>query len=147
LVAGVAAGDLTPWLLGWVPLMRGGGEAGIMVPWRAAAERLLTDVRDRADLGALTLTFATLANCREAWDRGLRGWNMQTSPLWDEIRAEGRVVGRAEGQLEGKRATILHLGRHKFGKAPTKKQQKALEAITDLDQLDHLAARLLDVDS
>src|SRR5262249_33675496 len=83
LVAGVAAGDLSPWLLGWVPLMRGGGAAGIMVPWRAAAESQLSDARDRADLGALTLTFATLAEGREAWDRGLRGWNMQTSPLWD----------------------------------------------------------------
>jgi hypothetical protein len=143
LVAGVTAGDLTPWLLGWVPLMSGGDASGIMVPWRAAAERLLADARDRADLGALTLTFATLAGCRAAWDRGLRGWNMQTSPLWDEIRAEGRV----EGRVEGVRATILHVGRHKFGKAATRKQQKALEAITDLGQLDGLAAWLLEVDS
>src|SRR5262249_35106808 len=119
------------------------GAAGIMVPWRAAAESQLSDARDRADLGALTLTFATLAEGREAWDRGLRGWNMQTSPLWDEIRAEGRV----EGRVEEARATVLHLGRHKFGKAPTKKQQKALEAITDIGQLRGLAARLLEVDS
>jgi predicted transposase YdaD len=68
---------------------------------------------------------------------------MQTSPLWDEIRAEGRV----EGRVEGRRETILDLGRHKFGKAPTKKQQKILEASTDLGQLQAVAARLLEVDS
>jgi hypothetical protein len=143
LVAGVAAGDITPWLLGWVPLMRGGGTSGIMGPWRAAAESLLTDAGDRADLGALTLTFATLAGCRAVWDRGLRGWNMQTSPLWDEIRAEGRV----EGRVEGMRTAVLLQGRNKFGKGPTRKQQKALEAITDLGQLEGLLGRVLDVDS
>jgi hypothetical protein len=146
-VAGVAAGDITPWLLGWVPLMRGGGESGKMEPWRAAAESLLSDARDRADLGMVTVTFATLAGCREAWDRGLQGWNMQTSPFWDEIRAQGRAEGRAEGQVEGKRATVLHVGRHKFGRAPTRKQQKTLEAITDLGLLDRLAERLLEVDT
>jgi len=97
------------------------------------------------------LTFATLAGCRAAWDRGLRGWNMQTSPLWDEIRAEGRVLGREEGREEGRaegvRATVLRLGRHKFGKSPTRKHQQALEAITDLGQLEDLAARLLDAHS
>jgi hypothetical protein len=138
-VAGVAEGEISPWVLGWVPLMRGASELAIIARWRAAGERFLTDERDRADLGTLTLTMATLARCRAAWDRGLRGWNMQTSPLWDEIRAEGRV--------EGVRAMLLCLGRRKFGKAPNRKQHQALEAITDLGQLETLAARLLDVDS
>jgi hypothetical protein len=143
LVAGVTAGEITPWLLGWVPLMRGGDASGIMVPWRAAAESQLADARDRGVLGILTVTFATLAVCREAWDRGLRGWNMQTSPFWDEIRAEARV----EGRVEGKREAILDLGRLKFGKAATKKQQKTLDTISDLGQLEGLLARLLEVDS
>jgi Domain of unknown function (DUF4351) len=147
LLAGAAAGDICPWLLGWLPLLRGGGEAAIIVQRRAEAERLLADARDRADLGALTLTFATLAGCRPAWDRGLRGWNMETSPLWDEIRAEARTVGRAEGRAEGVRATVIRQGRNKFGRAPTRKQQRALEGLTDVDQLESLAARLLDVDS
>ncbi len=68
---------------------------------------------------------------------------MQTSPYWDEIRAEAR----GEGRVEGIRATILRQGRDKFGKAPSRKQQKALEAITDQAQLEDLAARLLKVDS
>lgn len=143
LVASVAAGHASPWALGWVPLMRGGSTADIIMPWRTAAERLIPDERDRSVLGALTVTFATLAGQRGLWERGLRGWNMQTSPYWDEIRAEAR----GEGRIDGIRETILRLGRRKFGKAPSRKQQKALEAITDPAQLEELAARLLAVDA
>jgi hypothetical protein len=138
-VAGVAAGTISPWVLGWVPLMRRGEESGIIGQWREAAQRLLPDKRDRADLGTVALTFATLAGCRAAWDQGLRGWSMLTSPLWDEIRATGRI--------EGVRMTVLRQGRQKFHRAPSRKQQKALEAVTDLAQLEALADRLLTVDS
>ena len=76
---------------------------------------------------------------------------MQTNPLWDEIRAEARAEARAtalaEGRAEGARGTLLRLGRQKFGRAPSRKQQKALEAVTDLGRLEALADRLLDVDS
>ncbi|HUY31947.1 MAG TPA: hypothetical protein VMV69_04140 [Pirellulales bacterium] len=37
--------------------------------------------------------------------------------------------------------------RQKFGKAPTKRHQKVLEAIADLARLEDLAERLLHVDS
>jgi hypothetical protein len=142
-VAGVAAREISPWVLGWVPLMRGGGDPGIIVPWRAEAERLLTEERDRAELGALTLVFATLARRLSAWQRGLKGWNVQTNPFLDEIRAEARV----EGQAKGVRSTVLRLGRQKFGRAPSRRQQKALEAVLDLERLQALAERLLRVDS
>ena len=76
---------------------------------------------------------------------------MKTSPFLDEIRAEGRVEGRAEGRLEGRaeeaRVLLMHLGRLKFGRAPARKQQKILESISDLAQLESLAERLLSVDS
>jgi hypothetical protein len=159
LVANVAAGLVSPWILGWVPLLRNGGESAIITQWRFEAQRLLTDVRDRADLGLVALIFATLAGCRSAWERGLRGWNMQTSPFLDEIRAQGKEkwleVGREEGlekglekgRAEGARTLVMRLGHHKFGKAPTKKLQKELHRITDLAQLEALAERLLDADS
>ncbi len=72
---------------------------------------------------------------------------MKTSPFLDEIRAEAREEALQEGQAEGVRATVLRLGRQKFRKAPSKKQQNVLEAITDLGQLQALAERLLNVDS
>jgi hypothetical protein len=128
-MASVAAGTLSPWVLGWVALMQRGGEADISTMWRAEAERLLSDPRDRADLGLLTLTLAGLAARRAAWQQGLRGWNMQPSPLWDEIRA-----GEA-------RAIVLRLSRHKFGEAPSREQQQALDAVTDLERLEILGER------
>ncbi len=146
-VAGVAAGAISPWVLGWVPLMRQGSDAGIIARWRDAAERRLPGPRDRAELGALALVFAALARSRPAWQRGLRGWNVQTNPFMEEIRAEGRQEGRQEGRVEGIRSTVLRVGRQKFGRAPSRKQQQALEAITDPERLEGLAARLLDVHS
>jgi hypothetical protein len=139
LVADVLGGQVSPWLLLWAPLMQGGGESAIIAQWRAAVERCMSDERDRADLGSLAKTLATLAGCRFAWDQGLRGWNMKTSPFLDEIRAESRA--------ESTRELVFLQGREKFGKPPTRKQQKAVEAMTDLAQLQALAKRLLHVDS
>ena len=151
LTAGVAVGTISPWQLAWAPLMRGGAEAGIIEAWRCAAERSFAEERDRNLLGLLTLTFSQLARCRPAWEHGLRRWNMQTSPLWDEIRAEGRELGREEGREEGRvvgaRAMLLRQGRRKFGKIPTRKQQRELADITDLARLEALADRLLDAAS
>jgi hypothetical protein len=123
--------------------MHGGGELDIIGTWRAEAERFVTDEWDRAVLGATAVTFASLANCRPAWDHGLKGWNMKTAPLFDEVREESRE----EGRVEEARTLVLRQGRHKFRKAATRKQQKALEAITNLGQLETLAERLLHVDS
>ena len=147
LLSDVAAGKTSPWLLPWVPLMQGGGESGTIGGWLSEAERRFTDERDRADLGLTTEVFAALAGCRPAWEDGLRGWNMKTSPIFDEIRAEGREEGREEGRVEGMRALVLRQGRQKFGKVATKRQQKTIDAITDLKGLEALAERLLGVDS
>jgi hypothetical protein len=151
LIAGAASGKVSPWLLGWVPLMQQGRESAIIAPWRKAAERRMLDARARADLGSLALVFSTLGGCRAAWELGLKGWNMKTSPFLDEIRAEGREEGRAKGREEGRmdevRAMLLRQGRRKFRAAPSRKQQQTLKGITDLGQLEALAERLVDVKS
>jgi hypothetical protein len=150
-VAKVAAGNVSPWLLGWIPLMNRAGESSIIAQWCAEAECRFRDERDRADLGSLTLTLAVLAGHQPAWRHGLRRWNVQTSPFLDEIRAEGRQEGRQEGLQEGRtqgvRAMILRLGRQKFGKEPTKKQERQLAGVADPRQLEKLAERVLRVDS
>jgi hypothetical protein len=64
---------------------------------------------------------------------------MKTSPYLDEIRAES--------QLETLRGLLLHLGKKKFGKLPTRRQQQELGAIVEPGRLEILAERLLDVDS
>jgi hypothetical protein len=60
---------------------------------------------------------------------------MQTSPLWDEIRAQGR----AEVEME----TVLELGAERFGKPPTRKQRSDLIRIKYLDRLARIRRRLL----
>src|SRR5207253_2489232 len=109
---GVSREHVIVWLLRVLaePSSISPGEVPIIAQWLEEAERFFTDARDRADLGTLTLTFAALAQSGLVWRRGLRGWNMKTSPFLDEIRAEGRV----EGRVEGVRATMLRLGREKF---------------------------------
>jgi hypothetical protein len=140
---GVVITDIASrWLLAWLPLMRGGGEPAIIQSWRAEALRL-TDARDRATLGGLTLVFARLAGRLATWQRGLEGWNVETSPFLDEFRAEGR----AEGSRETLRKTILGLGRQRFRRAPTRKLRAELDALTDLGRLERIAERLLAADS
>jgi len=159
LLSAVDAGTVSVWQLGWVPLMQGGGQPGIIKPWRQLAERGLKAERDRQDLGALALVFAVLAGCGHQWQAGLQRWNVKTSPFLDEIRAEGREEGRQQGReegrqqgrevgrLDGARAVVLRLGRQKFKKPPTRKQQQELAAINDLERLESLAEKLLNVDS
>jgi hypothetical protein len=60
---------------------------------------------------------------------------VETSPVFDEIRAGGV------------RDVLMRQGRRKFKKAPTRKQQQELLAITDLERLESLAERLLNVQS
>jgi hypothetical protein len=49
-----------------------------------------------------------------------------------------------EGRVEGAQRTLLHLGRKKFGE-PEEATRRALLGITDLDRLDRLSERLLEV--
>jgi hypothetical protein len=77
-LAGVASGELSRGVLPWVPLMRGGGEAGIIAEWRRLALTEPSDQR-RADYGGLALVFAELAGRRAAWDQALEDWNVRQS--------------------------------------------------------------------
>ena len=59
---------------------------------------------------------------------------------------EGKAEGRAEGKAEGVQLAILRLGTKKFG-PPDEPSRSAILAITDLERLNSLSERLLDVDS
>ncbi len=140
--ADIAAGQASWWLLAWFPLLRGGTEAAILELWLHLAARH-PEQRERGILAGLTLTFAELAGTRAVWDKALEGWNVIKSPYLEELREKVR----AEGHAEGVRATLLRLGRQKFGKTPTKKQGEQLEAITELARLESLTERLLTVNT
>jgi predicted transposase YdaD len=64
--------------------------------------------------------------------------------ILDEGREEGFVKGRKEGFIEGIQRALLHQGRKRFGE-PDDATRRALLVITDLDRLDRLTDRLLEV--
>jgi Domain of unknown function (DUF4351) len=60
------------------------------------------------------------------------------------------IVGdkfRAEGEAKGSLKLILRQGTKKFGCEPSQEELTTLNAITDIVKLEHLADRLLDVNS
>jgi predicted transposase YdaD len=81
---------------------------------------------------------------------GVRG--IEESSVYQDIfakgeakgEARGRVEGRVEGRAEEARLTILRQGRKKFG-PPDDDIRNAIDSIYDLDQLNGLLDRILDV--
>jgi predicted transposase YdaD len=61
-------------------------------------------------------------------------------------RAEGEAKGLAEGVLKEARQAVLHLGRKKFG-PPSERVEAEITALGDLDRLNELLDRILDVAS
>ena len=152
-------GNLSRWLLAWLPLMQGGATAAIIAGWKREASKE-PNLRDRHLLAHLTLTFAKLAECQEAWAHELEGWAVIKSEYLEELReqvraegrvegrvegrAEGRVEGRAEGRAEGLRDTILTLGQKRLGKVASRSQKAQLKALTDQARLQRMRDRLFE---
>ena len=119
---GIAAGEVARCLLPWIPLMREGGEAGIMETWKqlASAE---PDFRWRSDYGALAVVFADLAGRLPEWRQALEGWNMRESQ---------QVL---EWQAETKRADLLRLLELRFQALVPGELIAAVEALTEWEEL------------
>jgi hypothetical protein len=126
----IAAGTHSRCLLPWIPLMRGGGEAAIIERWKeiAGAE---PDARLRSDYGILAKTFARLKDHADAWLQALKGWNMVESPVWKEIRDEGRAVGK----LETLRAAVLRVIERRFQTSVPAELAAAIQAASNPDEL------------
>ena len=71
---------------------------------------------------------------------------MHESDTYQAILDEGRQEGLAKGLVKGKQTTLMLLGRKRFGE-PDEAVRQALLAITDVERLDVLSERLLDVSS
>ena len=134
-LAGVADGRMSRAMLPWIPLMRDGGETGIMERWKelALAE---PDSRRRAEYGALALVFAEPAGRRALWKQALEKWNMIESQQVLEWMAEGEAKGLREGLLRASRTRTLlrDLLEDRFGPLPEALVQQ-IEATTDPDVL------------
>jgi hypothetical protein len=68
----IAAGVWQRCLLPWIPLMRGGDDAGIIAQWKELAQAE-PDLARRADFAGLALVFAEPAGCKSLWRQALMG--------------------------------------------------------------------------
>lgn len=113
ILAGVEGAARSRALLPWVPLMTGGGEAGIIDRWKAAAESE-PNYHRRVDLAWLARVFADAADRKPIWDKALEGWNVKESATVKEWIAEGK----AEGALAEAAAAVVAVLEARFGSAP-----------------------------
>jgi hypothetical protein len=63
---------------------------------------------------------------------------MESSKFGQEMKEEGRLEGRQEGQLVTRRADILAVLEEKFGAATRREFEPALNALADFDRLGQL---------
>lgn len=119
-LAGIVAGTVPEVVLGLIPLMKGGGELGIIEAWVRRAGAIMDD-RRRRRLGDLALVFSEAAERRDVWGQALEGWDMIRSKVADEWRAEGRAD------------SLIELLRERFGPLPAE-FVRAIEAVKDLDR-------------
>lgn len=124
-LAGVAEGGVSRAMLPWIPLMRDGGEAGIMERWKELALQE-PDSRRRAEYGALALVFAEPAGRRPLWKQALEKWNM--------IESQQVLEWMAEGQTREARTLLRDLLEDRFGPLP-EAVLRQIEAATDLTRL------------
>src|SRR5262249_25291320 len=107
-------------LLAWIPLMKRGGEGGMIQRWLEVAGGV-RDARLRADLG-LARAFADAANRSPAWQEALKEGDMTESTFIREIEdkawAGGLARGRDEGIRQGQAQLLLSLLEDRFGALP-----------------------------
>jgi hypothetical protein len=117
-------------LLALIPLLHGGGQAGIIQRWSelVSAE---TDLRRRADY-ALALVFAERVGLRDVWHDALKGFAMIESPLIAELLAGAKTEAKVE--------TLLRVLQKRYRELP-EELTAAVRACTDSAQLE----RWLDV--
>ncbi len=77
---------------------------------------------------------------------GING--IEESSVYQDIFGKGEATGRDKGLIEGSvtavRAALLRQGRKKFG-PPSETVEATINALTDLDRLNALLDRILDV--
>jgi predicted transposase YdaD len=71
---------------------------------------------------------------------------MTESTTYQAILREGEAAGRAEGKAEEAKKLLLRLGRKQLG-PPREEFEAKIEAMSDVEKLEELAERVLDVSS
>jgi predicted transposase YdaD len=116
---------------------------------RRMDERLSREVSpgEAEDLWTATYLLMGLRYPPEVGRQLLQGVrNMRESSTYQAILEEGRAEGEARGRAEEARRSILLIGRKRLGE-PSPDVQARLDALSDVDALERLLGRSLDVET
>jgi hypothetical protein len=127
---GIAAGRISRALLPWIPLMTGGGEAGI-IQKRVELAKAEQNERVRADYGGLVVVFAEAAGREAVWREAMKEWNMVESPFIKEFE----MAAEKKGAVQNQKDNLLWLLERRF---PTALPAELVAAITTTSNLDQL---------
>jgi hypothetical protein len=103
-----------------------------------AIEQQLTGTVERANGLFLLNIFAGLAYPRLDVEKIIGREKMQESRFSREMREEGRLEGRREGELTARRSDILDILQERFGSRAKQQVEATLNSIEDVDQLKRL---------
>jgi hypothetical protein len=126
----IAAGEATPVILPFIPLMQGGDDLAIIQQWIALASAE-QDTKRRGDYGGLAIVLSEALGRRDIWKQALKGWNIMQSQQVLEWQAEAR----AEGEAKGRATALLRLLQIRHGNVPAD-LIATITAMTDLATLD-----------
>jgi hypothetical protein len=127
----IASGDFQRCILPWIPLMRSGGDAGIIEEWKRLAS-LERNADRRADYGAIALTFAELAKRKGVWQAGLEDWNVKES----RFLAGWEKRGMDKGELKRQRKALLRALQLRLQNPLPTDLVSVVNASEDLDELE-----------
>jgi hypothetical protein len=129
----IAAGTLSPCLLPWIALMRGGDDVAIIAQWREIAGR--QPERRGSDYAGLAVVLAEAAGRRELWKEALEGFSVKDSQQVLEWIAEGEAKGEARGEARGQAKALLRVLARRFPPGATAEMESAIRA-ADLQRLE-----------
>ena len=134
MLAEVEAGKAPLEALAFIPLMKKGGEDGIIRRWLEVVGK----EPDRRRRGGLTLVavFAGLTGCKEEWEKALEGFDVNESTIVNEWRREGELKGARQSTA----AAVLLCLRERFGSVP-EDVTRSVNICADTDRLEMLLTR------
>jgi hypothetical protein len=127
---GIAAGRISRALVPWIPLMTGGGEAGIIQRWVELAKAEQDD-RVRADYGGLVVVFAEAAGREAVWREAMKEWNMVESPFIKEFEIAAANKALVKDRVE----LLMSILEEKFQPSVPAELVATIKATSDLGQL------------
>jgi hypothetical protein len=122
--------------------MRGGGDPVLIERWKRMVERE-PDVEKRAKYRAFALVFAELIPELVNWQRALEGWQMRESQYLKSFEDRGK----SQGEVHGRRASLLEGLRLKFKSEVPEPVRLAIEGTNDVGTIQRWFQVLFSVDS